>query len=213
LSTHASVYISSEGTFLVDTSELKPEHSKPPEALFTVTFLGATKCKSIRCEMILVYKCQANVRFCDRCRPDLQIHDRSRNDSAKNSSKLRVMYPSLSVSYRLKTSVIRFRVIHACTKTSKLIPESCSPLGDGLPRLLLSNVVNKTPTKGWLSLYPNAIIAFPNSCRLIRPLPSSSNRSNNSRQEARNCQSPTNSSNPTRPFPSLSNIRTIIVTV
>jgi hypothetical protein len=50
--------------------------------------------------------------------------------SVKNSSKLSVTYPSLSSSYPLKISVIRFKLMHAWRKRSKLIP-SCLVL---LPR-------------------------------------------------------------------------------
>ena len=39
----------------------------------------------------------------------------------RNSSKLKVIYPSLSSSYRLNTSVILFSMIQLCTNKSKLI--------------------------------------------------------------------------------------------
>lgn len=40
---------------------------------------------------------------------------------SSDTYKLNVMYPSLSSSYFLNTSVIRFRLMHACTNKSKLM--------------------------------------------------------------------------------------------
>lgn len=113
------------------------------------------------------------------------------------------MYPSLSSSYFLKTSVIRFKLMQLWTKRSKLIA----------PSRLLSKVLNRVSTNGGLSLYPNATSALVYSSKLILPLLSASNRSKRDRQAARKPQRPQNSSKPMVPERSLSNIRIIIFTV
>jgi hypothetical protein len=115
----------------------------------------------------------------------------------------RVIYPSLSSSYFLNTSVILFKLIQLCTKRSKLIA----------PFRPLSYVLNNVSTKPGLSRYPKATKAFVYSVKLILPLLSASNRSKSDRQAARNPHRPQNSSNPIAPDRSLSNMRIIILTV
>jgi len=114
-----------------------------------------------------------------------------------------VIYPSLSSSYFLNTSVILFKLIQLCTNRSKLIA----------PSFLLSNVRNSVSTNGGLSRYPNATNALLYSFGLMFPLLSASNRSKSPRQAARNPQSPQNSWKPIVPERSLSNMRIIIRTV
>lgn len=122
---------------------------------------------------------------------------------AVNTYKDNVIYPSLSSSYFLKTSVILFKLIQLCTNRSKLIA----------PSFLLSKVLNRVSMNGGLSLYPNATNALLYSFGLIFPLLSASNRSNSPRHAARNPHSPQNSWKPIVPERSLSNMRIIMRTV
>ena len=80
------------------------------------------------------------------------------NLPVKNSSKLNMMYPSLSLSYPLNTSVNFLSEIQLCTNKSKLILP--------LP-LLLSYVLNKKLTKDGVRWYPNSVRALENSSREI----------------------------------------------
>lgn len=114
-----------------------------------------------------------------------------------------VIYPSLSSSYFLNTSVMRFKLIQLCTKRSKLIASS----------LRLSYDLNMVFTNFGVSRYPKATSAFEYSSTLMFPLRSASNRSNSDRHAARNPQRPQNSSNPMDPDRSVSNIRIIMRTV
>lgn len=123
--------------------------------------------------------------------------------SVKKSSKLSVMYPSRSSSYFLNTSVMRFKLIHACTNKSKL----------STPSLRLSYVRNSKSTNPSDRRYRNATSAFWNSSRWIVPERSVSKRSKSVRHEARKDHRPQNSSKPMEPDRSLSNMRIIIRTV
>jgi hypothetical protein len=89
--------------------------------------------------------------------------------------KLNVIYPSLSSSYFLNTSVILFRLIHAWTKRSKLRAF----------RPLLSYVWYSKVTKPWDRRYPKATRASLNSAKEIVPLWSASKRSKRERQAER----------------------------
>src|SRR5699024_9689091 len=75
--------------------------------------------------------------------------------SLKKSSKLSVIYPSLSSSYFLNTSVILLSEIQACTNRSKLMT----------PSPLLSYVLNSSSTKPGVRRYRNATSALVNSSR------------------------------------------------
>jgi hypothetical protein len=94
--------------------------------------------------------------------------------------KLKVMYPSRSSSYFLKTSVILFKLIQAWTNRSKLI--AFSPLR--------SYVLNNNLTNPGPSLYPKLTKASWNSSNEMLPLRSASNRSNRLRHAVRKPQRP-----------------------
>jgi len=123
--------------------------------------------------------------------------------SVRKSSKDKVIKPSLSSSYFLKTSVILFKLMQLCTKRSKLIA----------PSPLLSYVLKRISTNWGVNLYPKATSALVYSSIWIFPLLSVSNRSKRERHAAKNPQRPQNSSKPIVPERFVSNIRIIILTV
>lgn len=82
--------------------------------------------------------------------------NKRQNLPVKNSSKLNMMYPSLSLSYPLNMSVNFLSEIQLWTNKSKLILP---------PPLLLSYVLNKKLTKDGVRWYPNSVRALENSSR------------------------------------------------
>jgi hypothetical protein len=114
--------------------------------------------------------------------PRLQLHHPSQPspNNARFTYKLNVIYPSLSSSYFLNTSVILFRLIHAWTKRSKL----------SAFRPLRSYVWYSNVTKPCDRRYPNATRASLNSAKEMVPLWSASKRSKRERQAERKPQRP-----------------------
>ena len=90
------------------------------------------------------------------------------------------MYPSRSSSYFLNTSVMRLRLMHACTNRSKLMLLS--------PRR--SYVLYRSWTNCGESRYPNATSASVNSRYEMEPERSASKRSKRLRQAERKPQRP-----------------------
>lgn len=85
------------------------------------------------------------------CRISKIRHVHVHNDiPVRNCSKLRVIKPSRSWSYRLKTSVIRLSTMQLCTNKSKLMR----------PCPVLSYVVYIMLTKVGERRYPNATKAL-----------------------------------------------------
>lgn len=135
----------------------------------------------------------APVRNCSLARMLASSHVRPRQGpgwaiSASNVSsargkesrthKLSVINPSRSVSYRLNTSVILFKLIHACTNRSKL----------NTPRPFRSYASNSCRTYAGVRRYPKAVKAEVNSSREMVPELSTSKRSKRVRQEERKDQ-------------------------